>query len=246
MDGLDAINQVIDKVPDIVIMDITMPNLSGIEATKEILEKFPAMKVIALSIHSGDKFVKGMLEAGAVAYLLKDEVPDKLLAAIDKVSKGEMFLSSGVTRAALKKDKEIIVYNVLQTKLLRPPLMSDYIVRNRIISELEQGIVKPLSLISAGAGFGKSVLLSQWLEQSNHLHAWVSLDDEHNELRVFLLYIVTAIRQVIPGLMNETFNAISGVDLPNIKELKYILFTDLCDIEDDFILVLDDYHNINH
>ena len=105
-DGLDAIEQVREHLPDMVIMDIAMPQLSGIDATREILMENPKTKVIALSIHSGQKYVKEMLKAGAVGYLLKDQVPEELIMAIEKVNEGDIYLSSQVTRNALKVDEK--------------------------------------------------------------------------------------------------------------------------------------------
>ena len=247
-DGLEAIQQVKDHQPDIVVMDITMPNLSGIDATREILEHQPETKIIALSIHAGEQFVKGMLDAGAVAYLLKEEAPEELLLAIDKVNKGEMYLSSAVTRTALRNDEreeEHAGFNVLKTKLLRPPILNTSISRDSIIEELERNVGKPLTLVSAGAGYGKSITVSQWLEKSSHAHVWISLDEEHNDLRTFLLYLVEGIEMTIPGFLKETGRAIKGIKLPSLDRLLSILFNDLCDIDQDLILVLDNYHIIN-
>ena len=203
-DGFEAIHHVNDPQPDIVVMDITMPNLSGIDATREILEHQPETKIIALSIHSGEQFVKGMLNAGAVAYLLKEEAPEELSIAIDKVNSGEMYLSSAVTRTALLKDegeKEYTGFSILKTKLLRPPVLNTSISRDSIIEELEQNVGKPLSLVSAGAGYGKSVAVSQWLEKSIYAHVWISLDEEHNDLRTFLLYLVEGVEMRMPGIL---------------------------------------------
>lgn len=246
-DGKDAIKKVSKQQPDIVVMDITMPNLSGIEATQKILNSSPNIKVIALSMHSGEHFVKEMLDVGAVGYLLKDEATEELLRAIDKVSKGEIYLSSAVTRAALDKNekeekiKEVII---LQTKLQRPPVMDDYVVRTEIIDTLEKNITKPLSVISAGAGYGKSVTVSQWIEQSDALYSWISLDDEHNDLRVFFLYLLAAIEKVFPGLLEETSNHLAAVHLPSLHDLSFTLINELSHIDHDFILVLDNYHVI--
>ncbi|MCK5279149.1 MAG: response regulator, partial [Cyclobacteriaceae bacterium] len=246
-DGLEAIQQVKDHQPDIVVMDITMPNLSGIDATREILEHQPETKIIALSIHAGEQFVKGMLDAGAVAYLLKEEAPEELLIAIDKVNSGEMYLSSAVTRTALLKDereKEYAGFNILKTKLLRPPILSTSISRDSIIEELERNVGHPLTLVSAGAGYGKSVTVSQWLEKSKYAHVWISLDEEHNDFRTFLLYLVEGVEMRIPGFLKETGMAIMGIELPPLNQLLHILFNELCDIDQDLILVLDNYHII--
>ncbi len=247
--GREAISQTELLKPDVVIMDINMPDMNGIEATREILAIAPDTKILALSIHSGKEFVQAMLDAGAAGYIPKDDAPEELIKAIKIVNKGEMFLSPAVTRAALSKDedeRDLKGINILKTKLQCPPVLDDYIIRNRIVEELENNIVRPLSLISAGAGYGKSVAVSQWLEQTTYLYTWISLDEEHNDLRIFMTYLTEALEKIIPGCLQETGKAISGVELPPFKDLSYILFNDLCDIDQEMILVLDDYHKINN
>ena len=243
--GEEAIRMALEKSPDVIIMDITMPKVSGIEATQQILEKNPDIKIIALSIHSGHYFVKKMLDAGVLGYLLKDEMPEELIRAIEKVSQGDIFLSSGITRTALDKDEIKPEYSVLRSKLVRPPIMDYYLFRNSITDELEQNINKSLTLVSAGAGFGKSTTISLWLEQTQSLHAWVSLGDEHNDLRVFLLYMITALDQILPGSMSKSEKVIKNDPLPDFKKLTLILFNELCNIDQNLILVLDDFHKIN-
>ena len=245
--GHEAISQTELLKPDVVIMDINMPGMNGIEATREIIAIAPDTKILALSIHSSKEYVQAMLDAGAAGYIPKDDAPEELIKAIKIVNKGEMYLSPAVTRAALSKDEdegELKGLNILKTKLQRPPVLAEYIVRNRIIEELEENIMKPFSLISAGAGYGKSVVVSQWLEQTRYLYTWISLDEEHNDLQMFLLYIVEAVNKVIPGSLKETGMALIGIDMPPFEQLSNILFNNLCDIEQDLILVLDDYHKI--
>jgi DNA-binding NarL/FixJ family response regulator len=111
-DGEQAISQVKKLNPDIVIIDINMPRLNGIEATSQILAIHPNIKVIALSINTGEQIVKDMLNAGAVGYLLKDETPEELVNAIKKINKGDIYLSSKITRAALGKGKQETVDKV--------------------------------------------------------------------------------------------------------------------------------------
>ena len=84
-------------LPDVVIMDITMPNLNGIEATRQIIKEFPQIKVIALSVHSNRRFVADMLEAGASGYVLKECLFNELVKAIQAVSNGRTYLSSSIT-----------------------------------------------------------------------------------------------------------------------------------------------------
>jgi len=83
--------------PDIVIMDISMPNLNGIDATRQLLEEVKGVKVIALSMHSDRQYVNGMLRAGVSGYLLKDCAADELIQCIRFVLSGRICLSPGIT-----------------------------------------------------------------------------------------------------------------------------------------------------
>lgn len=96
-DGREAVERVRELLPDLVIMDITMPNLNGVEATRQIINEFPQTKVIALSIHSNRRFVADMLGAGATGYVLKECLFDELVQAIQVVAAGESYLSSRIT-----------------------------------------------------------------------------------------------------------------------------------------------------
>lgn len=96
-DGRKALNLVRELAPDIVIMDITMPNLNGVEATREIVSEFPKVKVIALSIHSHKRFVSDMLKAGTSGYILKECLFDELVQAIRTVAAGGIYLSPRIT-----------------------------------------------------------------------------------------------------------------------------------------------------
>jgi DNA-binding NarL/FixJ family response regulator len=96
-DGQIAIELVRRETPDLVIMDITMPNFNGIDATRHIISEFPDTKIIALSIHSGKRFIEGMLRAGAVGYILKESAPEELLNGVRAVMRDEIYLSSSVT-----------------------------------------------------------------------------------------------------------------------------------------------------
>ena len=101
-DGRKALELVQELSPDIVIMDITMPNLNGVEATRHITSEFPEVKVIALSIHSNSRFVADMLEAGAKGYILKECLFDELVQAIQAVSAGNSYLSPKITSVVVE------------------------------------------------------------------------------------------------------------------------------------------------
>jgi len=99
--GWEAIEQATDLQPDVVLMDIAMSDLSGLEATREIRERTPQSRVLALTMHDREEYFFAMLEAGALGYVLKESEPDELLAAIRAVHRGEDFLSPTVTKVVL-------------------------------------------------------------------------------------------------------------------------------------------------
>ena len=94
--GLEAIELVEKLAPDIVIMDVAMPDLNGIEATRQLTSKDSTIKIIALSMHSDRRFVIEMLRAGAMGFMLKDSAFEELVEAIKNVHRGRAFLSSSI------------------------------------------------------------------------------------------------------------------------------------------------------
>lgn len=92
-DGRQAVRLARELSPDIAVVDISMPELNGIEATSQIASDAPDVSVLALSMHSDDHFVMGMLRAGASGYLLKDCAVDELCSAIRTAISGETYLS---------------------------------------------------------------------------------------------------------------------------------------------------------
>ena len=94
--GRVAVQRVHDLVPELVVMDVAMPDLNGIEATRQILAHNPGVKVIGLSMHSAERFVVEMLKAGSSGYLLKDCAFEELLLAIRTVLAGNIYVSPGI------------------------------------------------------------------------------------------------------------------------------------------------------
>ena len=95
--GRRAVQMAQEKKPEVVVMDVSMPDLNGMEATKQIIESLPETRVIALSMHSDKRFVIGMLRAGASGYLLKDCASQELANAILQVAGGKKYLSPEIT-----------------------------------------------------------------------------------------------------------------------------------------------------
>lgn len=95
-DGEEAVSMALKLKPDIIVMDMTMPNLDGSGATRRILAQLPDTRIIALSMHSHHQFVTGMLNAGASGYILKSCKAGELVAAIRMVAAGKTYLSPGI------------------------------------------------------------------------------------------------------------------------------------------------------
>ncbi len=99
--GREAVAAARELKPDVVVMDVSMPDLNGIEGTRRICDELPHTRVIGLSMHKDSVYVREILRAGARGYLLKDSDDDDLLRAIRAVSRGEAFLSPAVSDAVL-------------------------------------------------------------------------------------------------------------------------------------------------
>ncbi len=100
-DGREAVRLAEELAPELVVMDIGMPNLNGIEATAQIVKKNPKTGVIILSMHSDETYVLRALTAGAKGYLLKDSAEEDLIRAVQAVSKGKSYFSPAITQTLL-------------------------------------------------------------------------------------------------------------------------------------------------
>ena len=100
--GKDALLMTLDKRPDLVILDITMPDMYGIEVTRKIKAKFPDVRILILSMHLDLRMIIEVLQAGADAYILKDSEPSELITAVKNVLEGKMYLSSKVIKLLVK------------------------------------------------------------------------------------------------------------------------------------------------
>jgi DNA-binding NarL/FixJ family response regulator len=97
-DGREALQLIQEHHPDVVLMDISMPGLNGLEATTRATSEFPHLRVIILSVHANEEYVLQALRAGAAGYLLKDAGTDELELAINTVCNGEVYLSPAISK----------------------------------------------------------------------------------------------------------------------------------------------------
>jgi DNA-binding NarL/FixJ family response regulator len=106
-DGDEAVAQVAELEPDVIVLDVTMPGRSGLEVTRELVEKHPALRILILTMHDKQEYVLDAVRAGAHGYVLKDGEPSELQRAIDIVFKGEAYYTPWATAqisAALRGD----------------------------------------------------------------------------------------------------------------------------------------------
>jgi two-component system response regulator NreC len=121
-DGRSAVRLAAELSPDIIVMDISMPGLNGIDATRRIAAESPGIKVIALSMHADRNFVVEMFKAGAAGYLLKDCAFEELIHAIQAVSSKKAYLSSKLSDTMIKDyvnlfpKKKLSVFSELTTR----------------------------------------------------------------------------------------------------------------------------------
>jgi LuxR family maltose regulon positive regulatory protein len=136
---------------------------------------------------------------------------------------------------------------LLVTKLAIPPIRADLVARPRLTNHLHLGLHRPLTLIAAPAGFGKTTLLSAWLEHAPVATAWISLERGDDDLIRFWSYVFTAVERVYPGSGASAQALLHGADpqqLPPIESVLTVWVNDLAGLSHEVALVLDDYHLI--
>ncbi len=136
---------------------------------------------------------------------------------------------------------------LLVTKLAMPPVRPDLVARPRLVNQLTLGIQRPLTLIAAPAGFGKTTLLSTWLEHASLRSAWLSLEQDDDDLTRFWSYVFAAVSHVHQGLEASALALLQGSapqQLPPIETVLTVWINALAALSHEVALILDDYHVI--
>nr|MBN2277305.1 response regulator transcription factor [candidate division Zixibacteria bacterium] len=121
-DGLTAVDLAREKKPHIILMDISMGGLNGIEATRRILADHPKIRIVMLSMHSDRRYVVESFRAGAAGYLLKDSALDELITALQTVLRNDYYLSSGITNIVIRDyikltdDEQTTAFSLLSSR----------------------------------------------------------------------------------------------------------------------------------
>lgn len=157
-DGNEALKIVDTYHPDVVIMDINMPQMNGIEATHELIEKYPDTKVIILSIHDDENYVTRALQTGARGYLLKEMDADALVDAVRVVADGGCYLHPKVTHNLVNEYRRLTAGvsgggSYLQTIDIRRPL--------HLLTRRECEVLQLLADGKSNRGIGEALFISE-------------------------------------------------------------------------------------
>jgi LuxR family transcriptional regulator, maltose regulon positive regulatory protein len=132
------------------------------------------------------------------------------------------------------------------TKLFRPPVPDDYIHRPRLHERLNLIARRPLALVSAPAGYGKTTTVSAWIGDSDLNCGWLSLDERDNDLTHFLAYFVAAIRRALPTFGAELELMLDAGSPPSPQRFVEFIDLELDNIAQPVVLVLDEFQTIRH
>jgi ATP/maltotriose-dependent transcriptional regulator MalT len=136
---------------------------------------------------------------------------------------------------------------ILETKLVRPPVRSEHVVRGELLELLREGAARRLTLLTAPPGFGKTTLLAQWASaEEGRAVAWLSLDDADNDPTRFLAYLIESLRIVEPDIGGRALAAHSAPGAGPVDVVLPLLLNDAAALETGIVLVLDDYHVITN
>jgi two-component system response regulator NreC len=164
-DGIEALEKVRSLKPDIVLLDITMPKMSGIDTLKEIKSTAPKTQVIVLTMHAKDQYIHEVLVNGASGYVLKDSASEDLISAIDAVAQGKAYLSPSISKSVIshysndakrsttlktvkekltKREKEIL--RMISQELTTKEIASTLYISHRTVENHRNNIMKKLGI----------------------------------------------------------------------------------------------------
>jgi two-component system response regulator DegU len=158
-DGSEAVKIVAEHQPDVVIMDINMPHVNGVEATKELVDNYPDAKVIILSIHDDENYVMHALQTGARGYLLKEMDADALIEAVRVVAEGGSYLHPKVTHSLVNEYRRLTAnqvssgYSSLHNIEIRRPL--------HLLTRRECEVLQMLADGKSNRGIGEALFISE-------------------------------------------------------------------------------------
>src|SRR4026207_2209211 len=133
---------------------------------------------------------------------------------------------------------------LLRTKLFIPRPRNNLVSRPRLVDRLNAGLNKKLTLIAAPAGFGKTTLLSGWLQHSPSYVTWLSLDEADNDPTNFWAYFIKSLQELRTSIGDGIVSLLQSPQAPPINSILTALINDITAFSDAFVIILDDYHVI--
>ncbi len=136
--------------------------------------------------------------------------------------------------------------NILRTRLFKPVVANRYIARPKLIQMMDDGGNKPVQKVVAPAGYGKSILVSQWLDETNSPYCWIAIEEDCNDLLTLLNYLIESVRMIDQTGFLELSYLGNTLELPENAELAVPILNCLQRIKEEIIFVFDDYHRIDN
>lgn len=247
-----ALNNCVEESnPDVIILDIESCTEGCLNLIQLVSGEKSSPKVIGIADELSADEVRNLARRGINGLIHKNKLSQTLVNGVHEVVEGVHYFSptygdfrdSDIDAGELGQP----LYDfVLRTKLTPPQIYAEQVIRTEQIDKLELGIAKPMSLVSAPAGYGKSETVAQWIKNTTAINCWISLDDEHNDLRVFLNYLVAGLDRMIENIVPQTAVMAAAGDMPPVRAIAYSLINELDLIEENFVIVLDDFHLITN
>ena len=172
--GEEAVHQAARFSPTVVLMDIRMPELDGLEATRRIIEANPAARVLMLTTFDLDEYVYEALQAGASGFVLKDDPPEQLIAAVRTVAAGDALLSPSVTRRVIRQFTR-------QARPAVPPGIDE-------LTDRERDIFRLMAEGLSNAEIGQRLFISETTVKTHVTHLFQKLDVRDRVQAVVLAY----------------------------------------------------------
>jgi DNA-binding NarL/FixJ family response regulator len=172
--GLEAVEKAARFRPTVVLMDIRMPELDGLQATRRIIAADDAARILILTTFDLDEYVYAALRAGASGFVLKDDPPEQLLAAVRTVAAGDALLSPAVTRRVIKQFARL-------RQVVRPPGLDD-------LTERELGVFRQIARGLTNAEIGRELHISDTTVKTHVTHILQKLGLRDRVQAVVLAY----------------------------------------------------------
>jgi len=158
-DGEEAVDRAIESAPDVILMDISMPGIDGLEATRRLRVLYPAGLVLALTVHDDKQYLMQMLAAGASGYITKQAAADDLVEAIHTIASGNVYLQPALARWLLE-DYQRLTRQTIPSPATSPETSEGKVIGLEILSLRERQVLEMIAQGISNQEIGKRLVLS--------------------------------------------------------------------------------------